>query len=322
MDRRRHRPWTTLGLLITVARFAHAQSSWPVECSGSLSPPSAPVTFGLPVEIDGGAALGSETPAPFIASLRASPTFRLSGGKFELGPSVVVAYLNPKFEGLAGIRAAARVWKVSLPEAPIAGAFVSVDGLWGTRGGKQVLGTVRGDLGGVLIVSIFAGRDFGHHETLIGLRLGTDLTWLRNTRRQTDFRPPAPPPSVEETRSDYYGIVSSLAQRDALAAFFVLPPPAGVSSPSSPRTSRLAAAMREFFESQRTERMPGSIAELIERLPALLAAAFARSVLEEEIREAARIAGSANVPVPTSPDGGRLAAAVVRGWCRASRLVE
>lgn len=322
MDRRRYRPWTTLGLLITVARFSHAQSSWPVECSGSLSPPSPPVTFGLPLEVDGGAALGRETPAPFIASLRASPTFRLSGGRFELGPSVVVAYLNPEFEGLAGARAAVRVWNVQLPEAPIASGFVSIDGLWGTRGGKQLLGSLRGDVGGVLIVSIFAGRDFGHHETLVGLRLGTDLTWLRGARRRTDFLPPAAPPAVEEARSDYYGIVSSLAQRDALAAFFVPPPPAGVSSPSSRRTSRLAVAMREFFESQRSERMPGSIAELIERLPALLAAAFPRSVIDEEIREAARIAGSANVPVPTPPEGGRLAAAVVRGWCRATRLVE
>jgi hypothetical protein len=320
--RRREYPLLSVLALLLTAPLVRAQATWPVECVGRLNPPSPPVTFSLPLEIDGGAALDRETPAPFVASLRVSPTFRLSGGKFELGPSVAVAYLNPKFEGLAGVRAAARVWKVSLPEAPIAGAFVSVDGLWGTRGGRQVLGTVRGDLGGVLIVSIFAGRDFGHHETLIGLRLGTDLTWLRNTRRQTDFRPPAPPPAVEEARSDYYGIVSSLAQRDALAAFFVPPPPAGAPSPSSPPRSRLAAAMREFFESQRSGRMPGSIEELIERLPALLAAAFPRSAIDEEIREAVGIAGSANVPVPTPPDDGKLAAAVVRGWCRATALVE
>jgi hypothetical protein len=320
--RRREYPLLSVLALLLTAPLVRAQATWPVECVGRLNPPAPPVTFSLPLEIDGGAALDRETPAPFVASLRVSPTFRLSGGKFELGPSVAVAYLNPKFEGLAGVRAAARVWKVSLPEAPIAGAFVSVDGLWGTRGGRQVLGTVRGDLGGVLIVSIFAGRDFGHHETLIGLRLGTDLTWLRNTRRQTDFRPPAPPPAVEEARSDYYGIVSSLAQRDALAAFFVPPPPAGAPSPSSPPRSRLAAAMREFFESQRSGRMPGSIEELIERLPALLAAAFPRSAIDEEIREAVGIAGSANVPVPTPPDDGKLAAAVVRGWCRATALVE
>jgi hypothetical protein len=209
-----------------------------------------------------------------------------------------------------------------LPEAPIDGAFVSIDGLWGTRGGKQVLGAVRGDVGGVLIISIFAGRDFGHRETLIGLRLGTDLTWLRNTRRQTDFRPPAPPPAVEEARSDYYGIVSSLAQRDALAAFFVPPPPAGTPSPSSPPGSRLAAAMREFFESQRSGPMPGSIEELIHRLPGILAAAFPRSAIDEEIREAARISASTNVGVPAVPDDGKLTAAVVRGWCRATALVE
>jgi len=319
---RREYPLLSVLVLLLTAPFVRAQATWPVECVGRLNPPAPPVTFSLPLEIDGGAALERETPAPFIASLRVSPAFRLSGGKFELGPSVAVAYLNPKFEGLAGVRAAARVWKVSLPEAPIAGAFVSIDGLWGTRGSKQVVGTVRGDVGGVLLISIFAGRDFGHHETLIGLRLGTDLTWLRNTRRQADFRPPAPPPAVEEARSDYYGIVSSLAQRDALAAFLVPPPPAGAPSPSSPPRSRLASVMREFFESQRSGRMPGSIEELIHRLPPILAAAFPGSAIDEETREAARISAGTHAPVPAAPDDGKLVTAVIRGWCRASALVE
>lgn len=275
------------------------------------------MTFGLPLEVDGGAALGRETPAPFIASLRASPTFRLSGGRFELGPSVVVAYLNPKFEGLAGARAALRLVNLKLPEAQIATAFVSVDGLFGTRTARQVLGTLRGDLGGVLILSVFAGRDFGRHETLIGLRVGTDLTWLRNTRRQADFRPPPAPPPVEEPPSDYFGYVSTEAQRNALAVFFVEPRP-GVPRPPSP----LAAAMRSFLARQRSEPMPDSVAVLAERLPPLLAEKFSRPALEEGVRRAARLAEFEHVPVPEPPDQSQLVAAVVRGWCRATALAE
>jgi len=319
---RQYRLLTTLGFVLMVARFAEAQPSWPDECVGSLKPPSAPVKFGLPLEVDGGAALGRDTPAPFIASIRATPTFRVSGGKYELGPSVVVAYLNPKFEGLAGARAAVRVWNVELPEAPIVSGFLSIDGLFGTRGGKQVLGSLRGDLGGVLVVSIFGGRDFGRHETLIGLRVGTDLTWLRGARRQTDFLPPPPPPPVEEEPSDYYRIVSTVVQRDALAAFHVPPPPAGVPTSGTPQSSQLAAAMREFVQSQRSQPMPSSIRELAERLPGPLTAAFPLSAIEEGIREAVRIAETANVPVPIPPEGRKLVAAVVRGWCRAATLVE
>lgn len=44
---REYRLLTTLGLLLTVARFAEGQASWPVECAGPLKPPGAPVTFGL-----------------------------------------------------------------------------------------------------------------------------------------------------------------------------------------------------------------------------------------------------------------------------------
>lgn len=321
MHPREYRLLAAISLLLTVARFAEAQEDWPVECLGSLKPQSAPVTFGLSLEVDGGAALGRSTPAPFIASIRATPTFRMSGGKYELGPSVVVAYLNPKFEGLAGARAAVRVWNVELPEAQIVSGFLSIDGLFGTRGSKQLLGSLRGDLGGVLLVSIFGGRDFGRHETLIGLRVGTDLTWLRGARRRTDFVPPPPPP-VEEAPSDYYRIVSTVVQRDALAAFHVPPPPAGVPTPATPQKSRLAAAMREFVQSQRSEPIPRSIRELAEGLPGPLTAAFPLSAIEEGIREAVRIAETANVAVPVPPEGGELVAAVVRGWCRAATLVE
>lgn len=321
MRRREYRVPIAVALLLMLSRFAGAQASWPAECTGRLEPPAQPVTFGLPLEVDGGAALDRETPAPFIAWLSASPTFRLSGGKFELGPSVAVAYLNPKFEGLAGARAAVRIWNVALPEAVITTGFVSVDGLWGTREARQVLGAVRGDLGGVLILSFFAGRDFGRHETLLGVRVGTDLTWLRNKRRQTSFHPPPAPPAVDEPRPDYYGYVSTVAQRDALDAFFVRP-----RRPEDPEPARppqpLAAAMRGFLQSQRFQPLPGSIGELAERLPGTLAEKLSRSTLEEGIRRAARMAAFENVPVPAQPDEGQLVSAIVRGWCRATALVE
>lgn len=309
-----------LGLLLGVSQFAYAQLDWPPECLGRLAPPGPPVTISWPLEIDGGAALGRDTPAPFIASLRATPTVRLDGGRFEVGPSVVLAYLNPKFEGLGGVRGAMRIWNAELPEAPIASALVSVDGLFGTRGSRQVLGSVRADVGGVLILSVFAGRDFGHNETLLGLRVGTDLSWLRETRKRPDFPPPAPPASEE--RADYYGIVSTIARRDALAAFFVPPPPVGTPSPARQPRSALAAAMRDFLRDQRSQRMPGSLNELAERLPGIIAAAFPASGIEQQIVEAREIAVREEVPVPTPPDAAKLAAAVLRGWCEASALVE
>jgi hypothetical protein len=303
-----------------VAHLGFAQLDWPPECLGRLAPPGPPVTLSWPLEIDGGAVLGRDTPAPFIASLRATPTFRLAGGRFEVGPSVVLAYLNPKFEGLGGVRGAIRIWNAELPEAPIASALVSVDGLFGTRGSRQVLGSFRADVGGVLILSVFAGRDFGHDETLLGLRVGTDLSWLTKIRKPPRFPPPAPPAS--EQRSDYYGIVSTVARRDALAAFLVPPPPVGTPSPATQPRSPLAAAMREFLRDQRSQRMPGSLNELAERLPSVIAAAFPASAIEQQILEARNLAVGAGVSLPEPPDAARLAAAVLRGWCEASALVE
>lgn len=314
---RRLYPLLPVGLaLLLLVPLAGAQS-WPTECLGSVEPAGPPTTFHLPLEVEGGAALDRETPAPFVAALRASPTFRLSGGKFEIGPSFALAYLNPKFDGFGGARAALRLWSASLPEAPIAGAFVAVEGMFGTRGGKQVLGSLRGDVGGVLIVSLFGGRDFNRDETLLGLRLGTDLTWLRKTRRRTGFRPPTPPPPAEQPPVDFYTFVSTVSQENALAAFHVATQPGVPHSPSP-----LAAEMRSFLALERSRPMPASIAALAERLPSMLLSKFTLDSLGEGIRRAARMAAFEHVSVPAPPDDVRLVGAVVRGWCRATSLVE
>jgi hypothetical protein len=80
--------------------------------------------------------------------------------------------------------------------------------------------------------------------------------------------------------------------------------------------------MRGFLQSQRSQPLPGSIGELAERLPGTLAEKLSRSTLEEGIRRAARMAAFENVPVPAQPDEGQLVSAIVRGWCRATALVE
>jgi hypothetical protein len=314
--------WSTF--LLGVAQLGFAQVNWPAECLGQLAPSGPLVTISWPLEIDGGAALGRETPTPFIASLRMTPTFRLDGGRYELGPSLVIAYLNPKFEGLAGVRGALRIWNAELPEAPIASALVSIDGLFGTRGSRQVLGSVRADVGGVLIVSVFGGRDFGHDETLVGLRLGTDLSWLRAARKRTVFPPPAPPVKDErfDDTSDYYPILSVISRREALATFYVPPPPVGVPAPTTQPRSALAAEMRSFLQNERSQRMPGSISELTERLPPALVAAFPSSAIDRWTREARDIAERTGVSVPANPEAAQLTEAVLRGWCQASALVE
>jgi len=134
--------------------------------------PTGETTHRLLVELGQGALLRTDTSPLYTASLRGNFQWLLADRMLTLGPSVALAYQNPRAEAFLGARANLRLFSALKPGGmKLADLRLGAEGLWGTNRREQVAGYLTLDTD-ALTLSVRAARDLKRNETALELLVG------------------------------------------------------------------------------------------------------------------------------------------------------
>lgn len=163
----------------------------------STALPAEAQRFFLPIELAQGVLLPDGSPKPYMASVRAHGLVALSEA-FRVGPSVALAYANPKASFQAGGRAQVRLKAFTIKGVfTVAQVDLAVEALWGTEDRNPLGGALVFGINRVVHLSLRGGYDLGQEAAYLGTSIGTDLTFLFGGRPTAGTPNPIPAPPFE-----------------------------------------------------------------------------------------------------------------------------
>jgi hypothetical protein len=150
--------------------------------------PAAPAAvWQAPVDVTHGLALGRGSPVPFTGMARVQVARGFGeGGRFRVGPTAAVMYVNPEWEAGVGVAAAVRVASLGIPMLSGWGVYVQGEQMVGTGDVAPAAIALLADLG-LLRFGVRGSHDWRRDVQTVEASLGVGLHALIALLR------PAPP---------------------------------------------------------------------------------------------------------------------------------
>lgn len=170
----------------------------------------------LPVEVGHGPVLGSGSPVPWTFSVRAHPTLAFGGsGRVRLGPVLGASYVNPGWEGMAGVRLGYRLFQAPLD---LFAFELAGEAVWGVDGRRPWAAAATLDVGNVLTLNARGFPNLGTRPGFVEVGVGVHvLTIVRVLLPSDTTEPDIEIPSENSAFADFARYVT---KRILLAAFY------------------------------------------------------------------------------------------------------